>query len=202
MTHSSAASHESYPDMHHDTYSKTVFGFWVYLLTDFVLFGTFFAAYAVLRNGTYGGPSAKDLFHISFTLTQTLILLTSSLTSGLAGAYAFRKNKNGTIALFLITFLLGMVFMVMEFMEFSQLIHQGYSWKTSAFLSAYFTAIGTHGVHILFAMLWIIVLLVPLYREGFKPQSLQRLTCLRLFWQFLNVIWIFIFSFVYLLGVS
>ena len=187
-------------DAHEETYSKTVFGFWVYLLTDFVLFGTLFATYVVLRSGTYGGPSPKDLFNLPYTLIQTLILLISSFTSGLAGAMAHKGSKNWTVILFGITFLLGIIFMGMEWGEFSRFIGAGASWKRSAFLSAYFTLIGTHGVHMLFGLLWILVFIVPVVREGLTPVSVRRLTCLRMFWQFLNIIWIFIFSIVYLLG--
>lgn len=196
------AVHESYPDTHHDIYSRTVFGFWVYILTDFVMFGTFFAAYAVLHNNTYGGPSADKLFHLPCALVQTLVLLTSSFTIGLAGASAHRRNKNWTIALFAITFLLGILFMWMELAEFTRLVNSGNSWRRSAFLSAYFTLVGTHGLHMIFAMLWVIILIVPVCLEGITGTSIRRLTCLKMFWQFLNVIWVFIFSFVYLMGVK
>jgi cytochrome o ubiquinol oxidase subunit III len=193
--------HEIYPDTHHDVYSKTIFGFWVYLMTDFILFATFFATYAVLHKSTYGGPSSKELFHLPFATTQTLILLTSSFTIGLAGAFAHRKNKKWTVILFLITFLLGIAFMGMEFSEFNRLIEQGDSWRRSAYLSAFFTLVGTHSIHLLFAMLWVIVLLIPVWREGITSVSIRRLTCLRMFWQFLNIIWVFIFTIVYVLGV-
>ena len=201
MTHPTSAPHESYPDTHHDTYSRTVFGFWVYLMSDFILFGALFATYAVLSFSTFGGPSARELFQPSFTLTQTLILLVSSLTVGLAGASAHRKHKNMTIALFGITFLLGAAFMGMELTEFSRLVKAGNSWDKGAFLSAYFTVVGTHGLHVIFGMLWIIVLILPVWREGISHVSMRRLTCLRMFWQFLNVVWVFIFSLVYLMGV-
>lgn len=192
--------HESYPDTHHDIYSKTIFGFWLYLLTDFILFASFFATYAVLYRGTYGGPSAFDLFDLPLVLIQTFILLTSSLTSGLAGAFAHRKNKNATIALFALTFILGFAFTWMEFSEFTRFVQQGNGWQRSAFLSAVFTLVGTHSIHMLFAMLWVIVLLVPVFREGCTSVSIRRLTCLRMFWQFLNIVWVFIFTMVYMGG--
>lgn len=187
-------THENYPDIHHDVYSKTVFGFWVYLITDFVLFATFFATYIVLYKSTYGGPSARDIFSIPFVMWQSVIMLCSSFTSGLAGASAHRKNKNATIFLFILTFLLGLAFMGMEFSQFSQLIREGNSWTRSAFLSAYFTLLGTHGIHMIFALLWVPVLIIPLFRGEIGPESLRRLTCLRMFWQFLNVIWVFILT--------
>lgn len=202
MTHSNSSHHEAYPDGHHDVYSKTIFGFWVYLLTDFMLFATIFATYAVLYKSTYGGPSAKELFYIPFTLVQTLLLLFTSLTSGLGGIFAHRRGKNKTIVFFLITFLLGLAFMWMEYTEFSRLINSGNSWQRSAFLSAFFTLVGTHGLHMIFGLLWIIVLIVPVFKEGITAVSVKRLTCLRMFWQFLNIVWVFIFTIVYLLGVS
>ena len=196
-----ASVHETYPDPHHDPYSRTIFGFWLYLLSDFILFGALFAAYIVLKNATFGGPSTKELFLPSFTLVQTLILLTCSLTAGLAGASAHRKHKFWTIALFGLTFLLGSIFVGMELAEFSRFLSLGHSWHKSAFLSMYFTIIGTHGLHVIFGLLWTLVLLVPVYLEGVSHVSIRRLSCLKMFWQFLNIIWVFIFSFVYLMGV-
>jgi len=193
-------THENYPDPHHDTYSRTIFGFWVYLMSDFILFGALFATYIVLQDSTFAGPTAHDLFHLPFTFFQTLVLLFSTLTAGLAGAAAHRKDKNKTLLLFSITFLLGLLFFGMQLHEFSQFLAAGHSWQKSAFLSAYFTLVGTHTLHILFGLLWIPVLLLPVYREGVSHVSIRRLTCMRMFWQFLNIVWVFIFSFVYLLG--
>jgi cytochrome o ubiquinol oxidase subunit 3 len=194
--------HEKYPDTHHDAYSRTTFGFWLYLLTDFILFGTLFATYAVLQKSTFGGYSAFDLFDHYFTLIQTLILLTASFTAGLAGAFAHRRNKNATLLLFAVTFLLGIIFMVLQFKEVSLYLERGASWDKSAFLSAYFTIIGTFWVHMIFALLWILVLAIPALREGITPVALRRFTCLKMFWQFLNILWVFIFSFIYLMGVT
>ena len=194
------AAHEHFPDTHHDPYSTTVFGFWVYLLTDFMMFATFFATYAVLRNGTAGGPSAHELFHLPFTLIQTLVLLFGTFASGLGKVAAHRRQKYWTIAFFGITFLCGAVFMGLEFTELTALVKSGNGWDRSAFLSAFFTLVGTHGLHVIFGLLWIIVLLLPVWRHGITPVSMRRLSCLSLFWQFLNLVWVFIFSFVYLLG--
>ncbi len=192
--------HESYPDTHHDIYSKTVFGFWIYLMTDFILFATLFATYIVLQSKTFGGPTAAQIFNLSFNLVQALILLTCSFTSGIGGAFAHRRKKIWTIVFFAITAILGFIFFEMQLSEFLRLIRAGHSWKESAFLSAYFTLIGTHGVHMIFAILWVILLLIPVFRQGVTPISIRRLTCLRSFWQFLNVIWVFIFTIVYLMG--
>jgi cytochrome o ubiquinol oxidase subunit III len=200
MTYPETVSHDSHSDSEHDTYSKTVFGFWLFLLTDFMLFATIFVMYAVLHDNTFGGPSAKELFSLPHALTQTLILLVSSLTVGLGGISAHRKHKGAAFALFGITFLLGIAFMAMEFSEFIRLLNSGESWHNSAFLSSYFTLVGTHAFHMLFGLLWFIVLLLPVLLRGLTDVNVRRLTCLRMYWQFLNVVWIFIFTVVYLLG--
>lgn len=201
MTQSKEMPSEQYPDTHHDPYSKTIFGFWLYLLTDFILFGTLFAAYAVLRNNVFGGPSGQDLFILPFTLVQTLLILFASFTSGVAGAYSHREDHKKTILYFLITFALGLVFFGMQIHEFDRILSMGHSWKDSAFLSVYFSLVGTFGIHIIFALLWIPLLLFSVWKQGINLVNLRRLTCLRMFWQFLNVVWVFIFTIVYLMGV-
>lgn len=201
MTQPEVTAHEGSHDVHGEVYSKTVFGFWIYLLSDFMLFATIFAAYAVLSKNTFGGPTARDLFDLPFTMVQTVILLVSTFTVGLAGAFTHRRNKNATIALFLITLILGLGFTWMETTELSRLSAAGHTWQGSAFLSMFFTLIGTHVLHMFFALLWVIILIIPVCRKGITDVSLKRLTCLRMFWQFLNIVWVFIFTFVYLLGV-
>ncbi len=196
----SSPHHESYPDIHHNNYSRTMFGMWLYLMSDFVFFGALFAVYAVLKSSTFGGPTASELYQLPFTLVQTLIMLCASFFAGLGGASAHRNNKFRTIVFFALTFILGIVFMGMELSEFSRYLKAGHGWEKSAFLSAYFTIVATHGVHVLFGLLWIIVLLVPVCLEGITHVSIRRLTALKMFWQFINVIWVLIFSFVYLLG--
>lgn len=200
MTQTETVTQESYPDSHHDTYSKTVFGFWLFLLTDFMLFATIFVMYAVLQTSTFGGPSAKDLFSLDHALAQTLILLVSTFTVSIGGVYAHRKSKGFVLGLFGFTFVLGLIFLGTEISEFTRLINSGDSWHNSAFLSAYFTLVGTHVFHVVFGLLWFIVLLLPVITQGLTDVNIRRLTCLRMFWQFLNIIWVFIFSVVYLLG--
>lgn len=195
-------AHEQYPDTHHGPYSKTVFGFWLYLLTDFVLFATILAAYFVLRHSTFGGPGADYLVPLSFTFIQTIILLASAFTSGIANVAAHRNNQKQTTVFFILTFILGLVFLWMSMDGLMQLVQEGNGWQRSAFLSAYFTLIGTHALHVVFALLWILVLLPLVFLRGLTPTCLQRLTCLRLFWQFINMIWVGIFTMVYLMGVS
>lgn len=194
-------AHENFPDTHHDVYSKTVFGFWVYLITDFMLFATLFAAYAVLRRSFFGGPTPKELFDIPYNMVQTLFMLCCSFTAGLAGAATHRRNKSWCIALFFLTFVLGSIFLVMQYIEFASLVKLGFSWKTNAFLSAFFTLVGTFWFHVVFGLIWILVFIIPVCAKGVSDISVKRLTCLRMFWQFLSVIWIFIFSIVYLIGV-
>ena len=191
---------DHHPDPHHDAFSKTVFGFWVCLMTDFILFGVLFASYAVLKNGTFNGPSACEIFHPTFTLIQTLFLLASAFTVAIANACAHRQLKGWTIGLYTLTFGLGILFLLMQMHEFAKLVSMGYSWKISGFLSAYYTLVGTFVVHIIFGLLWIIVFVLPIFKYGLDELNLKRLTCLKMFWQFLNMVWVFIFTIVYLMG--
>ncbi len=184
-----------------EVYDRTVFGFWVYLMTDCVLFATLFATYAVLHNSTFGGPSSKDIFDLPYALLETIILLVSSFTSGLAMLAAHQNKKSLTMVLLLITFILGASFLTLELKEFHKLVEEGFSWQRSAFLSAFFTLVGTHGAHITSGLLWILVMLGHLIFRGLTFSTIRRLTCLTMFWHFLDVIWIFIFTFVYLMGV-
>lgn len=193
---------ESYPDTHQDTYSKTLFGFWVYLMTDCMLFGTLFATYLVLHTHTFGGPSGKDLFDLRYVLGETLFLLTSSFASGIAMLPMYHHKVKQMIGWFALAFLLGAAFVAMEVSEFFHLVQDGHGWNKSAFLSSYFTLVGTHGLHVSLGLIWMVVLLVPLWRHGMTPVSFKRLSCLRLFWHFLDVVWIFIFTIVYLMGVK
>jgi cytochrome o ubiquinol oxidase subunit 3 len=191
----------NHSDAYEESHSKTIFGFWVYIMTDCILFATLFSAYLVLHNNTFGGPGSHELFELPFVLIETLLLLTSSFSCGLAMLAADRNRKNQVLGWYALTFLLGLAFVGMEVTEFVHFIHTGNSWEKSAFLSSFFTLVGTHGLHISFGLLWMIVLLVPVYRHGLTPVSMKRLTCFRLFWHFLDVVWIFIFTIVYLMGV-
>jgi cytochrome o ubiquinol oxidase subunit 3 len=180
--------------------SKTVFGFWVYLMTDCVLFATLFATFAVLRNNTYGGPPAKDLFSMPFVLTETLVLLTSSFTCGLAMLAAHKNQKYKVIAWLCLTYVLGAIFLLMELNEFSHLAHEGNGWTRSGFLSSFFTLVGTHGLHITAGLVWMIILMAQIVKQGLGRVTLKRLTMLSMFWHFLDIVWIFIFTIVYLMG--
>ena len=191
--------------MSHELEQKKIFdrkhlGLWVYLMTDCILFATLFAVFVVLKGATAGGPSGADIFDLDFVLIETLLLLTSSLTIGIAVMAARKGSKRLTLALVAATFLLGAIFLGMELWEFNHLIAEGYGWQRSAFLSAFFVLVATHGLHILVGLLWIIVVWVRLIKKGFTRNDVQRLTLLGLFWHFLDVIWIFVFSIVYLIG--
>lgn len=181
---------------------RTQLGFWIYLMTDCVVFGSLFATYAVLRNNTFGGPSAADIFEMPFVLVETMILLTSSFLCGIAMLAARAGNRKLMLILFGLTFLLGVSFLAMELYEFTNLVHEGYSWQTSAFLSSFFTLVGTHGAHILMGLVWMAVMMARVVQKGLSEHSLRRLSLLALFWHFLDVIWIFIFTIVYLMGAA
>lgn len=179
---------------------KTTFGFWVYILTDCVLFATLFAMYAVLRNNTFGSPSAAELFDLNFVLVETMLLLTSSFTAGLALIALRLRNKRLVLSWLSITGLLGLGFLGMELYEFQHLIHDGHGWQASAFLTAFFTLVGTHGLHITAGLLWLGIIMVQLARKGITDVTTKRLTLFGMFWHFLDIVWIFIFTIVYLLG--
>lgn len=182
--------------------NKTIFGFWVYLMTDCVLFASLFATFAVLRNNTYGGPGGAELFSLSFVLSETLILLTSSFTCGLGILAARRGQKNLVLKLFAITFILGLAFLGLELHEFSHLYHEGNSWRRSAFLSSFFTLVGTHGAHISIGLIWMGTMMYRVKQTGLSFNNVKRLTMLSLFWHFLDIVWIFIFTVVYLMGIA
>lgn len=182
--------------------SKTSLGFWIYLMTDCVLFATLFATFAVLRLHTFGGPNGKELFSLPYVLTETMILLTSSFTCGLALLAAHRADRDKVIFWFAVTFLLGLSFVGMEVSEFHKLALEGNSWTRSAFLSSFFTLVGTHGLHISIGLLWIGVMLSQVVKRGLTSGVVRRLTLLSLFWHFLDIVWIFIYTIVYLLGAA
>lgn len=189
------------PEMEIEKHEDTkIFGFWIYLMTDLIIFSVLFACFIVLRKNIYDGPSAKELFELPFVLAETLILLTSSFTCSL-GMYAVHgKAKNWAIVWFIITFLLGASFLYLELSEFSDFVERGASWRRSAFLSSFFSLVGTHGFHIFIGLLWMIT---EMFRILFKPighHSISRIFRMALFWHFLDFVWIFIFTVVYGIG--
>jgi cytochrome o ubiquinol oxidase subunit 3 len=189
------------PDIHQDVFSKTTLGFWMYLMTDCLIFATLFTTYAVLHNNTFGGPSSRELYHLPTAFTETMILLVSSLTCGLALLSSLRSEKHKILGWLAVTFLLGASFVGIELNEFMQMVHEGNSWRRSAFLSSFFTLVGTHGLHVSIGLLWMTVMMGQVYWLGVTVDTFRRLVVFNLFWHFLDLVWIFIFSFVYLLGV-
>ena len=188
---------------HHDSEanSKVLFGFWIYILSDCILFSMIFATYAVLHNNTYGGPSAHELFtDMPYVLIETFILLTSSFTYGLAMLGLHNGCKNKVLIWLAITFLLGFAFICMELNEFHHLIHEGNGPSRSAFLSSFFALVGTHGLHVTCGLIWMVILMLQLSKHGINVITNRKLACLSLFWHFLDIVWIFVFTIVYLMG--
>ncbi|MBI3589093.1 MAG: cytochrome o ubiquinol oxidase subunit III [Candidatus Liptonbacteria bacterium] len=182
----------------HNTDDKTTFGFWVYLMTDLVMFAALFATFAVLRGNTFGGPGGRELFNLRFALLETFVLLVSSFTCGLASIAVQRGSKNQTIFWFVFTLTLGLTFLALELTEFSHLIADGNSWTRNAFLSSFFALVGTHGLHIAVGLLWMVVAMFQIWFKGLTSFIVSKLTRLILFWHFLDLVWIFIFTIVYL----
>ncbi len=180
--------------------SKNVFGFWIYIMTDCILFASLFAVYAVLHTHTFGGPHAKDLFSLSFVLKETLLLLTSSFTFGLAMLARNSSSRSHVTAWMWVTFILGSCFIAMEIYEFHNLYLEGHTWSKSAFLSSFFTLVATHGIHVTIGLIWMITIIFQINIHGITPVTKTKLTCLGLFWHFLDIVWIFVFSVVYLMG--
>lgn len=178
--------------------NRTVLGFWIYLMTDCVLFATLFATYAVMRTMTNGGPGGAEIFKLPYVLVETMLLLTSSFTCGLAVIAMQKRQRTLLLQLLAITFLLGLGFVIMEVSEFHNLVADGNSWRRSGFLSSYFTLVATHGLHICVGLLWSVVLGWQFLRRGIGGNAVKRLTLFSMFWHFLDLVWIFIFSIVYL----
>lgn len=179
---------------------RSLFGFWLYLMTDCILFATLFATFVVMRNNTAGGPAGNTLFDLPYVLAETLLLLTSSFTAGLSMIALRMQRKRQVLGWLAVTFVLGAAFLVMELLEFHHLAADGNSWRRSGFLSAYFTLVGTHGLHITFGLIWMGVLAWKLRAQSLNQNMLRRLTMLNMFWHFLDIVWIFIFSIVYMIG--
>ena len=188
----------------HDDTPLTVFGFWTYLMSDLVLFGTLFIAFAVLSTHIPPGtPTPKELFGdtLGFVLTETFALLISSVTFGFAVLARYKNDVAGVLKWLMITFFFGAAFIGMELYEFNHLVHAGHGPSTSAYLSAFFTLVGTHGIHVTSGLVWMLVLMYQIKKNGLTLPNTRRLACLSLFWHFLDIVWICVFSLVYLNGV-
>lgn len=186
---------------HHDYAGDTLLGFWIYIMSDCILFATLFAVYAVLSTGFAGGLTPTDLFDLNFVAVETGLLLFSSFTFGMAMLGAQNKNMFQLLLWLGITFSLGFGFLCMEMYEFYHFSHEGAGPTSSAYWSAFYALVGTHGLHVFSGMLWMIILVVHLLKDGITETNHTRLSCLSMFWHFLDVIWICVFSMVYLIGV-
>ncbi|TNJ62667.1 cytochrome o ubiquinol oxidase subunit III [Paenibacillus hemerocallicola] len=197
----SAADDHGHHDGHHDQESLRMFGFWLFLITDCILFGTLFATYVVLMGNTNGGPTPHELFEMPGIIAETFILLTSSFTSGLAVLAMNRGDRKGLIGWLAVTALLGLSFITLEVMEFVKLVHEGATIGTSAFLSAFFTLVGAHGLHVSVGLVWMVAIMIQLRKHGLTPVTRRKVNVISLYWHFLDVVWIFVFTIVYLMGV-
>lgn len=177
-----------------------ILGFWIFLGAEVALFATLFATYLVLFQRTGSGPTAKDLFEVKDVLIETLLLLTSSFTCGLA-IFEMRRNRlSGLLTWLLVTLLLGAGFITFEIREFIHYVHEGATMQTSAFLSSFFVLVGTHGAHVSLGIGWMILIIIQLLQRGFTPRTARKVFIVSLYWHFLDVVWIFIFTLVYLAG--
>jgi cytochrome o ubiquinol oxidase subunit 3 len=177
-----------------------VLGFWIFLVTDCLLFSTFFATYAVLRDHTDGGFSSKD-FNVTGFIIETFILLISSFTSGLAVLAMHKEKKKALIRWLIVTALLGAVFVGLEINEFTNMAREGATISRSAFLTSFFSLVGLHGAHVSFGIMWMIGLIIQLSSRGITTVTKRKISIISLYWHFLDAVWIFIFTVVYLMGV-
>jgi len=186
---------------HHDTVENQAFGFWIYIMSDLILFSALFAAFTVLGRNYAGGPTGKDLFHLPYVFLETMLLLWSSAAYGLAMP-AMHDGKKGLVLMGLVvTFLLGLGFICMEVNELHRMILDGNGPEHSGFLSAFFTLVGTHGTHVAFGLIWMAVMMGQVIIKGLTTPVQSRLIRLSMFWHFLDVVWIGVITIVYLMGV-
>jgi cytochrome o ubiquinol oxidase subunit 3 len=184
----------------HHPENGTLLGFWIYLMSDCLIFASLFATYAVLGRNYAGGPSGAELFELPLVGLNTAFLLVSSITFGFAMIAAQAKNLGRAQLWLVVTGILGACFLSLEMYEFIHLIHEGAGPSRSSFLTAFFSLVGTHGLHVLFGIVWLVTLVFQLAKHGLSAENIRRMQCLSLFWHFLDVVWIFVFTFVYLMG--
>ncbi len=186
---------------HHHPQNGTLLGFWIYLMSDLLIFACLFAVYGVLGRSYAAGPTGAELFDLPLVAANTAMLLFSSITYGFAMLAMQRRNKAGVLGWLAVTGLFGLAFLGLEMYEFAHLLHVGAGPQRSAFLSSFFALVGTHGLHVAFGIVWLVVLMVQVNRYGLHEANRRRLLCLSMFWHFLDVVWIGVFTFVYLMGV-
>ena len=196
----SIAVDEHHHEHHHNTDAIDIFGFWIYIMSDCILFASLFAGFLVLHNNVWSGPSIKEITHLPYILVETMALLASSFTYGMAILGLYRNSKTQVLFWLVITFLFGITFVAMEVNEFVHLYLEGHSWQTSAALSSFFSLVATHGLHVSFGLLWMVILIIQLSTFGIDSNMKRRLSYLGLFWAFLDIVWIFVFTIVYLMG--
>ncbi|MEV4607735.1 cytochrome o ubiquinol oxidase subunit III [Neorhizobium sp. LMR1-1-1.1] len=197
----SAEKPQFYLEEDHHPEGSTNLGFWLYLMSDCLIFATLFATYAVLGRNYAAGPAPADLFDLKLVAINTAMLLFSSITYGFAMLQMERGAKQETLFWLTVTGLFGLAFLGIELYEFHHMIHEGATPQRSAFLSAFFTLVGTHGLHVTFGIIWLVTLMVQVSKHGLIAENRRRLMCLSMFWHFLDVVWIGVFSVVYLMGV-
>jgi cytochrome o ubiquinol oxidase subunit III len=182
------------------TRTVVAYGFWIFLLSDFVLFSGLFSAYAVLSSNTAGGPTGAELFNLRNVFIETMCLLFSSYTCGLGALSAERRQPRRFLIFAALTLVLGAAFLIIESTEFAGMVSKGAGPSRSAFLSAFFTLVGTHGVHVTGGLLWLIYMAAQVVAKGLRPHVLRRLLCWSLFWHALDIVWVGVFTLVYLMG--
>ena len=185
----------------HHPANGTLLGFWLYLMSDCLIFASLFATYGVLGRSYAAGPTGADLFELPLIALNTALLLCSSITYGFAMIAMLAKKKSQVLLWLAITGLFGLGFVGIEMYEFHHLIHEGAGPTRSAFLSSFFALVGTHGLHVSFGIIWLVTLMVQVGRFGLTGENRRRLLCLSMFWHFLDLIWIGVFTYVYLMGV-
>jgi cytochrome o ubiquinol oxidase subunit 3 len=185
----------------HHPENGTMLGFWIYLMSDCLIFACLFATYAVLGRNYAGGPGGAELFDLKLVAINTAFLLFSSITYGFAMIESQKKKLKATLFWLGVTGLFGAAFLALELYEFYHLIHQGAGPQRSGFLTSFFALVGTHGLHVTFGIVWLVTLMFQLGKHGITVENKRRLMCLSMFWHFLDVIWIGVFTFVYLMGV-
>ena len=178
------------------------YGFWIFILSDIVMFSALFATYAVLSGNTAGGPTGRELFNLRNVFIETMCLLVSSYTCGLGALSAERRQPGRFLIFAALTFVLGAAFLFIEISEFAGMVSEGAVPSRSAFLSAYFTLVGTHGAHVAMGLVWLIYLVTQVVAKGLRPAVLRRLLCFSLFWHALDIVWIGVITLVYLMGVA
>jgi cytochrome o ubiquinol oxidase subunit 3 len=201
--HSGPGRHAGSEHAGRDTQSKRIivgYGFWIFLLSDIIMFAAFFASYAVLSGATAGGPSGHDLFDIHNVAIETACLLLSSFTCGVASIGAQARHNALFYGGMAVTFVLGAAFLFLEIHEFTGMIAQGAGPSRSAFLSAFFTLVGCHGLHVTLGLLWLLTMMAQVFAKGYRADILRRVLCFSLFWHALDIIWVALFTVVYLYG--